>query len=180
MVNNSFLSNRRGLLWKIGAGIASFGLVKSVAQAQTTLSTEDRLDIQELNSRYFYAIDGLDALIPGDPAQNWANTFTEDGSLSLVKFDGEILQSVQGRKALVDLYKTFPDIATTRHWFNDLLIESTETGVTSGCYIIAMNIKNNPATIIRSGVYQDQLVKLTQGWKFKSRKLILDASSPAG
>ncbi|ELR98754.1 nuclear transport factor 2 family protein [Gloeocapsa sp. PCC 73106] len=173
-------SNRRGLIWKIGAGVASFGLVRKVAQAQTPLSADDRLDIQELNARYFYAIDGLDILIPGDPAQNWANTFTSDGSFSIVQANGDPVLQIQGTKALIETFASFPDIATTRHWINDLLIEQTATGVTSGCYIIAMNIKNNPATIVRTGIYQDQLVKVSNQWKFQSRKLILDPNSPAG
>lgn len=143
-----------------------------------TLSAEDRLQLQELNARYFYALDGLHTLIPGDPAQNWANTFTADGTFSIVQANGEPIIQIQGTQALIDAFKSFPDIATTRHWINDLLIEPAEQGVKSGCYIIAMNIKDNPATVVRTGVYQDQVVNQSGQWKFQSRTLILDPCSP--
>jgi len=45
---------------------------------------------------------------------------------------------------------------------------------------MAMDIKAFPCTIIRSGLYEDQLVRVGADWKFQYRKLILDPSSPAG
>ncbi|MEO1133796.1 MAG: nuclear transport factor 2 family protein [Cyanobacteria bacterium J06639_1] len=146
----------------------------------TGLTADDRLAIQELNSRYFYAIDGLTALLPGDPDRHWAETFAPDGSFSIVDADGSILMDVQGTDALVEAYRSFPDVATTRHWINDLLIETDGDDVKSGCYIIAMNIAANPAAIVRTGVYRDRLVKGSDGWKFQNRTLILDPNSPAG
>lgn len=144
------------------------------------LTTEDRLQLQELNARYFYALDGLHTLIQGDPAHNWADTFTADGSFSIVQANGELVIEIQGTQALTEAFQSFSDIATTRHWINDLLIEPGETGANSGCYIVAMNIGVNPATIVRSGIYQDRLKKVGVQWKFQSRKLILDPSSPVG
>jgi hypothetical protein len=144
------------------------------------LSTTDILEIQDLSARYFYTLDGLDNLIPGDPATNWANTFTPNGTFSIFQTNGEVLLKATGFNDLIRTYKTFPDVQTTRHWINDLIIESDVGGAKSGCYIIAMNIKNNPATIVRTGIYQDRLVKIRDRWKFKSRSLILDPNSPAG
>jgi hypothetical protein len=41
-----------------------------------------------------------------------------------------------------------------------------------------MDIKEFPLRIIRSGLYEDQLVRVDAAWKFQARKLILDPSSP--
>ncbi|PSB03205.1 nuclear transport factor 2 family protein [Merismopedia glauca] len=179
---------RRRILWLGGAGFSTLllsSVYSSPILARTTkksqiLSTVDILAIQDLSTRYFYVLDGLDKLIVGDPATNWANTFTPDGTFSIVQTNGEVLLKATGFDDLIRTYKTFPDIQTTRHWINDLVIEPDVAGAKSGCYIIAMNIKNNPATIIRSGIYQDRLVKIRDRWKFKSRTLILDPNSPAG
>jgi excisionase family DNA binding protein len=54
------------------------------------------------------------------------------------------------------------------------------TEVSGGCYIIALDIGQNPSPIIRSGQYRDRIVKTAAGWKFDRRTLTLDPSSPAG
>lgn len=174
---------RRKMLLAGSAGVSTLvlsGISALAIGAKTSLSTADILAIQELNARHFYALDGLDSLISGDPGTYWAKTFTANGTFSIAKQNGEVLLKASGFDELIRAYKTFPDIATTRHWINDLIIETDSGGVKSGCYIIAMNIKNNPATIIRTGIYKDRLVKVRQNWRFQSRTLILDPNSPAG
>jgi hypothetical protein len=42
-----------------------------------------------------------------------------------------------------------------------------------------MNIGVNPAATIRTGIYDDLLVKIDGSWKFKSKILILDEMSPS-
>jgi hypothetical protein len=162
------------------SGIYAPQILARTSNNSKTLSTTDILAIQDLSTHYFYAIDGLDNLTPGDPAANWANTFTRNGTFSIVDSNGQILIKATGFDDLIRTYKTFPDVQTTRHWINDLVIEPDVGGAKSGCYIVAMNIKSNPATIVRTGIYQDQLVKVSKKWKFKSRTLILDPNSPAG
>jgi hypothetical protein len=144
-----------------------------------SLTTNDRLEIQELTARHFYAIDGLHRLLKGDPAVHWADTFTEDGTFEIHTHLDEVLFSVTGRQSLIEAQRGFPDIDSTRHWIGDLLIEEHPEGARSGSYIIAMNISVNPAATIRTGVYDDLLVKVEGSWKFKSKILILDAMSPS-
>jgi hypothetical protein len=143
------------------------------------LTIEDRLEIQELSARFFYALDGLTKLFRGDAAEHWVKTFTPEGRFSIVQAGGEVVVEARGRENLLNLFKGFPDIEITRHWINDLLIEPESGGARSGCYIIAINIQDNPSTIIRTGIYQDVLIKWDGMWKFSSRKLILDSNSPA-
>lgn len=150
------------------------------AKTSNALSPADAIAIEDLNALPFYALDGLDELITGDPGIYWANTFTPNGTFSIVQEGKGVLLKVMGFAQLVAAYKTFPDIATTRHWINDLIIEPDIGGAKAGCYIIAVDIKSNPAKIIRSGLYKDRLVKVGNNWKFLSRTLLLDPNSPAG
>jgi len=143
-------------------------------------SAADRADISELYARHFYSLDGLTAILGGKADQNWADTFTADGEFSLVKADGEVVVHVRGTEELVRIYAAFPDVQTTRHWMNNLVTRTDESGVRGGCYIIAVNIKASPCKIIRSGLYEDRLVKVEGSWKFQARKLTLDPGSPAG
>jgi hypothetical protein len=144
------------------------------------VSSADRLEISELYSRHFYSLDGLTGVVGGTPDQNWADTFTADGEFSIVRASGEVLAKVRGTADLIKVYATFPDVQTTRHWMNNLVTRSYESGVRGGCYIIAIDIKESPCKIIRAGLYEDQLVKVEGSWKFRARKLILDPGSPAG
>ena len=141
------------------------------------MSSEALLAIQQLNSRYFHAID---ALLDGNNAEIWATTFTPDGTFYLLDAQSNVILQATGTQDLIETYKTFPDVQTTRHWCNNLLIELDGDVATGRCYIIAMSINQLPATIIRSGVYKDQLIKTNKGWKYQSRSLILDPNSPAG
>jgi hypothetical protein len=144
------------------------------------ISPADRLEIIELYSRHFHSLDGLTAIVGGEADQNWADTFTPDGEFSLARANGDIVAKIRGREELVKIYATFSDIQTTRHWMNNLVMRPNELGVRGGCYIIAIDIKTFPCRIVRSGLYEDQLVKVSAAWRFQTRKLILDPGSPAG
>lgn len=154
-------------------------MTTATSPTSAEISSADRLEIFELYSRYFHSIDGLTAVVGGKADQNWADTFTADGEFSVVRANGDVLAKVRGTAELIKLHATLPDVETTRHWTNNLLIHSDELGIRGGCYIVAMDIKASPCRIVRSGVYEDRLVKVGAAWKFQSRKLILDPGSPA-
>jgi hypothetical protein len=151
-----------------------------MATATANLPSGDRSEISELYARHFYSLDGLSAILGDEADQNWADTFTADGEFSIVRANGDVLVRVRGREELVKIYATFPDVQTTRHWMNNLLLRPDESGVRGGCFVMAMDIKAFPCKIIRSGLYEDQLVRVGAEWKFQYRKLILDPSSPSG
>ena len=140
----------------------------------------DELAIQALYSRHFYSLDGLSAVTGGRADVNWAATFTPDGKFAIARSGGERLFEAFGTEQLISAFATFPDVATTRHWMNNLVIEPDGAGAHGGCYIIAMNVGVSPAAIIRTGIYDDRLVKVASDWKFQSRTLVLDPHSPAG
>ncbi len=172
---------RRGVLLGAGAlGATAIGAAcaprKTTGDNHADVSSADRLEITELYSRHFYSLDGLTAVLGGQADRNWADTFTSDGEFSMVTSGGEILSQAKGTDELVKVYATFHH--TTRHWMNHLLMLAADSGVRGGCYILAMDIAEFPFKIIRSGLYEDQLVKVGATWKFRIRKLILDPSSP--
>jgi hypothetical protein len=147
----------------------------SAASQQTTpLSAGDKLAIEQLNARYFHALDGL---LGADSNVQWAYTFTADGTFVLRDADGNVIGQATGTSALVEIYATFPDAATTRHWINNLLIEPEATGARSSCYIIAMDIAGIPSSIARTGIYTDHLVRVGAKWRFQHRTLTLDPNS---
>jgi SnoaL-like protein len=170
---------RRHMLWGLGLGLTAMGLASGCTSDAAegngvSLGAPEVSAIQQLNARYFYAIDGL---LGPDSAAMWADTFTADGTFLLLNATGEVVLQATGTAELISIYAEFPDIATTRHWINNLLLEASATGATGGCYIIAMDIQSSPASITRTGLYDDQLVKVNGQWRFQSRTLTLDASS---
>ena len=144
-----------------------------------TLSVSDHLEIQNLNSRHFHSLDALDRVLEGDPAETWANTFHPDGIFQTQTSDGEVIFQVEGRSELITAHRSFPDIPTTRHWISNLLIVPHVEGARSTSYIIAMNIGLNPATIIRTGTYDDLVTFKNGAWLYQKKVLILDAFSPS-
>jgi len=143
-----------------------------------SISADDHFSIINLNALHFSALDGLDRIINGDPSEIWADTFTEDGLFETKDTNGNIIFSAQGRPNLIEAHRSFPDISTTRHWINNLLIEPHSLGARCTSYIIAMNIGINPASIIRAGTYDDVVVYQDELWLYKKKVLILDAASP--
>lgn len=142
---------------------------------QNLLSSEDIVEIEQLNNYYFYAIDGL---VNGNDAAAWADTFTDDGTFSIVDSSGTVIQQATGTDNLENLYETFPEVETTRHWNDNLIVQPTVTGAEAESYILAMDIASTPATIERTGVYTDQLLRINGSWKFQNRTLTLDPVEP--
>tara|TARA_Y200000002_G_scaffold99070_2_gene80318 strand:- start:7613 stop:8059 length:447 start_codon:yes stop_codon:yes gene_type:complete len=142
------------------------------------LTSEDRLEIQNLNARHFHSLDALTRVLDGNPAETWADTFHPDGTFQTVMQDGSVVFEAKGRDKLIEAHSSFPDISTTRHWICNLLIEPDPRGARSASYIIAMNIGVNPAHIIRTGTYDDLVTKHNGVWLYERKTLILDAFSP--
>lgn len=143
-----------------------------------SLTEQDRLEILNLNAKHFHSLDGLTRILDGDPAETWAATFHPDGLFQTLDSNGSVIFQAQGRHELIHAHRNFPDISTTRHWVCNVLIEPHPQGARLGSYIIAMNIGENPATIIRTGTYDDLLSLKNGVWLFEKKILILDDFSP--
>jgi hypothetical protein len=120
------------------------------------LSTEDRLDIQELYARYNHAIDSGN----GDA---WAATFTPDG----------IFESAQGIQTGSDSLKQFASGFASRlkgrHWINNLVVDEAPGGAKGSCYLVLYNLGGEKPSILTTAIYNDQLTKTAGGWRFSKR-----------
>ena len=108
---------RRHMLWGLGLGPTAIGLGSGCTSdaaegVEAAVGSQELLAIQQLNARYFYAIDGL---LGADSAALWAATFTADGTFLLLSATGEVILQAAGTAELISVYEDFPDIATTRH-----------------------------------------------------------------
>ena len=153
-------------------------MTTALGDLNSTLNQQDRLDILNLNSKYFHSLDALTNIFAGDPAEIWASTFHPDGLFQMTDAEGNIIFQASGRDELINAHCSFPDISTTRHWICNVLIEPHPIGARSGSYIIAMNIGVNPATIIRTGTYDDLISSRNGVWLYEKKVLILDPLSP--
>lgn len=127
------------------------------------LTTEDRLAIHELYSRYNHAIDF------GDP-DAWADCFVDDGVFE----SGQ--GSFKGRDQLRAFAQGYAERITGRHWTNNILVEPAGNGAASGkCYLMLYRLDGEKGpSILVTGVYNDTLTQDNGAWRFASRTVAPD------
>ena len=132
-------------------------LLGSVAPsfAQSQLTPQDLVEIQQLYSKYNWALDTGDS-------KGYADTFTPDGIFNKTNV---------GREALIKFADGFHASlgAHVKHWNTNLMITPTPEGAAGQVYLVLVDFGNKPATIATSATYTDELVKTPQGWRFKKR-----------
>lgn len=130
----------------------------AAARAQTALTAEDMAEIHNLYAHYNLMLDGADA-------EAWADTFVEDGRFG----------TSEGREALVAFAVGFAEAnPNTRHWNTNIRITATPEGAAGTCYLMLWNVGVRPQQIVLTGTYQDELVRTSDGWRFKSRQVQVD------
>lgn len=139
---------------------AALMLIPAVSQAQASLSADDLAEIHNLYAHYNRMLDGGDS-------EGWADTFTDDGSFG----------NSQGRAALIAFADGFHGRSPhTRHWNTNIEITATPEGAAGTCYLMLWNVGTSPASIMLTGIYNDTLVRTSEGWRFKSRVVTPDAT----
>lgn len=132
------------------------------------ISTEDRMAIMDLLSRYNHAIDGGDS-------EAWLDCFTEDAVYEFPpdrRWEGiEQLREVAASRA------NDPDRAVSRHWLNNVLIEG-DAGGDAGvaqvtCYLMLLR-PHEDARIHHTGMYRHTVRKVDGAWKFAHRRMDQD------
>jgi hypothetical protein len=130
------------------------------------LTVEDQFAIQQLYARYNHAFDRGDA-------EDWAACFTPDGRLG---------EDHAGRAQIAALARHIGDArGKGRHWIGNLVLDSlAKHHATGTCYLMFVRVGGGkgPPQVVSTAVYEDELVKGPDGWRFKSRRLIHDP--PAG
>ena len=151
------------LLGRCGITCVMAVIATSVASAQTTPSggftSDDYMEIQQLYQAYQRGVDG------GDRDSSWV--FSSDGEFIL----GD--QTVSGQQELQEFYanvnKTYP--GRLRRLLSNIVILPSPEGATGSAYLFAIDAQDvdAPPTIAYFGVYRDQFVKTSDGWRLKRR-----------
>lgn len=133
-------------------------LPAAFAQAQQSLSADDVAEIHNLYAHYNLVLDAGDS-------QAWADTFTDLGSFN----------DFVGRQALVGFADNWaasnPD---TRHWNSNIHLTATADGAAGTAYLMLWKVRVQPAAVVLTGTYTDELVKTAKGWRFKARRVAVD------
>jgi hypothetical protein len=128
------------------------------------LTTEDRLDIQELMARYSRAIDfGRWDELP--------TFFTEDCTLDF----GKLMGSHQGRDAVRRFADTLAGTGLTmRHYVGNCIIEGDGAQAKATTYVLAFTGPKDGPKMPTTGRYEDELHKVGGRWLLHVRKGIIE------
>lgn len=158
--------------WKLMAGlVAAMALSAPVyAQKAKTLTAQDYAEIQQLYVRYAWSID-----THADNGMVYAKTFTPDGEFHVAA------NTVAGRDKLAAYNLTMGTANKVPTHFNaNIMIEASPEGARGGCYLFIFGGEPNAKPGLNAdGIYQDILVKTSEGWRFKQRTLYLNSMPPA-
>ncbi len=123
------------------------------------LSAADELGINELVSRYNFAIDHR-------RAEEWADVFTGDGELW-----ADNQQRAAGRDALIEhIRKAERTGQKIRHWPCNAVIDGEGDRAHLRMYVLAFDISSGIRPKILAE-YDDDLLKVAGQWKFKVRRV---------
>ncbi|HLG97078.1 MAG TPA: nuclear transport factor 2 family protein [Bryobacteraceae bacterium] len=155
----------------IVATLAAMTLLTTLSFAQqrgSKLTADDYIEIQQLYARYNNAIDSGDA-------EGYAATFVPDG----------VFNTFTGHDALVGFIHAWRDRmggANRRHWNTNLTITPAADGASGSVYLLLVDVGQRPPVIQAAAKYEDQLVKTSDGWRFKKRVTHNEgpAAAPAG
>ena len=157
----------------IGLIVGAFALRLSGADAKT-LTAQDYADIMQLYYRYAQALDRSDG-------QAWAATFTPDGQIyapppGVIPGNGLL----DGRQAIAAYVKgsakEFPGV---HHVTVNVSLEKTPTGAKGVAYLLLTTLESSPPRFTGGGLYDDILVKTSEGWHFKKRTYLAAKVAPA-
>jgi 3-phenylpropionate/cinnamic acid dioxygenase small subunit len=126
----------------------------------------DRIEIQELITRYTYALDKRDW-------DTWESLFVPDAQIDYTE-TGAIAGSVKEVREWLE--KTMPIFRTYQHMVASILIDFDADGDAASVRTMCHNplVLDGPADESRIFFcyvwYQDRVVRTTDGWRFASRR----------
>ena len=126
------------------------------------ISTEDKIVIQELMTRYNLAIDNQNM-------DEWSNTWTDDGIWTTTF--GEAKGKTELKNMANQITNNFAN--GKRHLLTNIIIEdiSTNNIANAKSYLTVLEAHDTPE-VVATGVYSDTLKKDESGkWNFFQRKL---------
>jgi hypothetical protein len=156
-------------------GVTAHAQQSSSRSNANPLTSQDYIEIQQLASRYAFAIDTCT-----NGGADFADLFVDDGEFSVSQEWGVAgTRRVKGRAALIEAAggdgkggckdpKTQMGYGISHIVANHVIVPSPD-GATGKSYLLAIGVGGDPTTIERQGGYEDVYVKTPGGWRFKSR-----------
>lgn len=130
------------------------------------LSADDYLEIQGLYSRFGHLADE-------GKAEQWAWLFTPDGVFVVRGTAGAQDRVMRGTAELVAFQQGHVERFRRRgirHSISNVAIEPAESGARGAAYLTALRVGDQqPPLVTATGRYADELVKTTEGWRFRFR-----------
>lgn len=131
------------------------------------LSTDDKVEIRELVSRYNKAMDTADH-------DAWVATFTSDGEFVGVtgNFRGTSeLMAYSLRHASEEAYAEY---AAAQHWVTNLVMEGSGDNATMFSHLMMVKPERGHGSIVLLGHYDDTLRRVEGQWRFARRIITAD------
>ena len=142
---------------------------QSAGVRPSALTTQDYIDIQQLNARYAVAIDECT-----NNGYDYAALYTDDGWFTTSR-NGRQGTRWQGRDKLAEAARgnmkscdEVPWKGIKHMYVNHVIVPSPE-GATGRIDLIAIGLDGDPHKVEHQGHYEDVYVKTAKGWLFKSR-----------
>ena len=129
--------------------------------ATTMTDIADQLAIRQVVARYNRAFDY------GDP-EAWVATFAADGTFAM---GGK--QLAAGQEALLAFARKMIPTMKVKHCTTDAIVEVDGDTASHDAYLILVDT-GDKVSVVNSGRYRDQLVKVGGVWKFQSRVVEID------
>lgn len=149
----------------------------SAQLARTTQAVDDRADIQDVLTRYYYNFGKAE----GD---SFSSFYTDDAELVLGP------NSYKGKEAIAGAYKAIgsgaTNPATNRFSFNvvmtnPLIVVHGDTATAQLIFTeIVMDTASAPPRLLTQGREYDNFVRVNGGWRFKRRQIVAGTKPPAG
>jgi hypothetical protein len=148
------------------------------AQPAATLTTSDYIEIQQLVNRLNFALDYC-----GNGGAEFADLFVDGGRFVIDQGDG-MPRVIEGREALIALAggptcesRRTPPTAYILHLAESLVIEATATGARGKSYAIYPSSQGRQLSDEvegQLGIYYDEYVRTAEGWRFRSRRHVVN------
>src|SRR5437764_7539276 len=107
----------------------------------------------------------------GDDGSNYASMFTPDGDFNNNNRENNPRVGRAAQKLAIHNQQGgwVRDGRSVRHTTTNIVITPTEDGARGSAYLLIFNITAVPPFVEDGGIYDDWIVRTTEGWRFKKR-----------
>lgn len=156
--------------------LASIAVFAQGAPTPAALTAMDHIEIQQLNAAYARYIDTGE-----ENGEAWARLFTPDGV-----FTRQAKDRYAGRQQLAELARvTGRGPQYVAHFLTNLMVKAAPGGAVGSAYCMVVRFPDDkmgdadprPSVPGAGCRYDDVYVKTADGWKFKSRTVVVSKSN---